>query len=49
VVAEAIAALRRFEMSRFGSRLLDALLSLVSIFPAFATDGDNGSILDPDG
>jgi hypothetical protein len=36
-------------MSRFGSRLLDALSSLVSLFPAFAADCDNGSILDPDG
>jgi hypothetical protein len=36
-------------MSRFGSSLLDALLSLVSLFPVFAADGDNGSILDPDG
>jgi hypothetical protein len=31
------------------SRLLDALSSLASLFPAFAADGDNGSILDPDG
>jgi hypothetical protein len=36
-------------MSRFGSGLLDALLSLVSLFPASPADGDNGSILDPDG
>jgi hypothetical protein len=36
-------------MSRFGSSLLDALLSLVFFFPASAADGDNGSILDPDG
>ncbi len=36
-------------MSSFGSRLLDTLLSLVSLFPTFAADGDNGSILDPNG
>jgi len=36
-------------MTRLSSRLLDALLSLVSLFPVFAADGENGSILDPDG
>ena len=36
-------------MSRFGSSLLDALLSLISFFHASAADGDTGSILDPNG
>ena len=36
-------------MLRLGSRLLDALLALIPFFPASAADGDNGSILDPDG